>query len=134
VEADFFDKTLNIYPSRKVEKGIKAIMNGDDLKHVRTQDGKPVLERSYDMATLDGVAGNLTLIVDAGRQFGKTPESEAHTFVVVDDKGNKHDGSLDLTSVPNFALGMKVENGRWQAFDVSPMHGSLHTVAAFGFL
>src|SRR5581483_10096499 len=56
VEADFFDKTLNIYPNGKVEKGLKSVKTGDDLKNARTQDGQPVLSQSYDPATLDGVA------------------------------------------------------------------------------
>lgn len=134
VEADFFDKTLNIYPNGKVLKGINAIKNGDDLMNAKTQDGQPVLTRTYDRDTLNGVAANLTMLGDAGNRFSMGSGSEMRTFVVVEDKNVKHTGALDLSRSPDFAIGMRVQNGAWQAFDVSAANGSPHTLAAFGFL
>ncbi len=120
VEADFFDKTLNIYPNGKVEKGLKSVKTGDDLKNARTQDGQPVLSQSYDPATLDGVAYNISQLIDSSSQFVVGTKSDTNTFVSVEDRGVKHTGELNVAHLPeNFAFGMKLENGVWKPHTVS---------------
>lgn len=115
VESDCFAKTLNIYPNGQVQKGIAAIKSGRDLQAAKTADGKPVLTDSFDQATLDGVAANLSqLSLAAGDLGGPTG---ANNFVVVTERV-RHDGSLRLDHLPaNYAFGMAVDGGQWRLMD-----------------
>lgn len=113
VQADCFEKSLNIYPNGKVQRGLAAIGRGSDLAAAKTQDGKPLVSGSYDPATLDGVASNIGQLVGSTGEFG-SPTGE-HTFVAVTDRALRHTGALNLAHLPDrFEFGMQVQGGNWK--------------------
>jgi hypothetical protein len=116
VEADCFDKTLNVYPNGKVLQGLQAIKSGDDLKQAVTADGKPVVDPATDPGVLSGVADNLGQLTAAGASYQAGTRSPDATFLTVSDKGQKHDGLLKVSHAPGgFAVGMTLANGTWRA-------------------
>jgi hypothetical protein len=117
VEADFLDKTLNIYPNGRIHKRLQAIKSGDDLKKAVTADGKPVISASLDQTSLDGVANSVSQITGAGTALMAGAIPSSNTFVSVTDRSVKHTGLLDVSHLPSgFAAGMKVKNGLLQPF------------------
>ncbi|PWW02921.1 hypothetical protein DFQ01_108200 [Paenibacillus cellulosilyticus] len=117
VEADFLDKTLNIYPNGRIHKGLQVIKSGGDLKKAVTADGKPVVTAQLDDKTLDGVASSIAQISDAGASFMAGAGTSANTFVSVTDQAVKHTGLLNVSHLPTgFVTGMKVQNGLLQPY------------------
>ncbi|MFD0586510.1 hypothetical protein ACFQZE_00740 [Paenibacillus sp. GCM10027627] len=117
IEADFLDKTLNIYPNGRIHKGLQAIKSGDDLKNAVTSDGKPVLSSNLDQSTLNGVAQSVTQITGAGTSLMESAIPSSNTFVSVTDKTVKHTGLINVSHLPSgFAAGMKVKNGLLQPY------------------
>ncbi|MCB1804146.1 MAG: hypothetical protein KDJ99_03020 [Candidatus Competibacteraceae bacterium] len=115
IEGDSFDKTLNIYPNGKVQKGLQSIKTGDDLKTAKTQDGKPVFGKTYDQGTWNGVADNIQQLNTASSKLQTGTRSGNTVFVSVENKSVKHDGVLDASQLPDdFIIGMRRENGTWQ--------------------
>jgi hypothetical protein len=114
VQSKAFDKTVNIYANGKIQAGLQQIQSGTDLKNARGANG-PVVDPATSQDTLDGVAGNLTQLTGATGQYVKGTRPAGTMFVAVED-GIKHTGALNLAHVPsNFAVGMTLSNGTWQA-------------------
>jgi hypothetical protein len=99
VEADFIDKTLNIYPNGRIKKAIRAIQSGTDLRTAQTQDGEALIPPGFSEEKLSGVAQNICLLNQAASQLKE--DLKDNTYVAVTDKGIKHDGGLDLSSLPS---------------------------------
>ncbi len=114
LEADFLDKTINIYPNGKIQKGLSEISSGDDIKNAKDADGKPVLTTDQSADTLDGVAGNLGQLTSATAAHKTGVVQEGHLFISLTDKGTKETGKLSLGHIAdNLMIGMKLENGAW---------------------
>lgn len=115
LQADCFGGTLNVYPNGKVLQGLQAVQTGADLTAARTQDGKPVLEGTYDDDTVSGVAANVSQLTGASGQYVTGARPAGTTFVTVEADGAKHDGVLQVAHLPaNFAVGMQLKAGGWQ--------------------
>ena len=114
LETDFWDKTVNIYPNGKIQKGLSEISSGDDIKNAKDADGKPILTTDQSSDTLDGVAGNLGQLTSATAAHKIGVVQDGHLFVSLTDKGTKETGKLSLGHIPdNLLIGMKLENGAW---------------------
>ncbi|MFY7669809.1 hypothetical protein ACOSP6_01845 [Tenacibaculum sp. MEBiC06402] len=115
LNASFLSKTINIYQNGKIEKGLTAIENGNDLKNAKDQDGKPVLSKSLSDDTVNGVAYNLDQLTNAASTHKVGTQEANHVFVTLTDVNVKETGKLNVSHLPsNFSMGMKLSNGVWQ--------------------
>jgi hypothetical protein len=117
LDADFLASTLTIYANGKIQKGLRGIQSGADLKNATGQDGKPVLGGSYPDDTLDAVASNVGQVNTAAQSQGSSNIAPGNQFVAVMPKGARH-GLLSITHLPtSFSVGMKLEKGVWKAHE-----------------
>ncbi len=104
------DKVVNLYPNGKVQKGLRAIETGDDLKNAKAPDGTAIVP-PISSDKLAAVAANVNRLAGIGTKDMSAPLSGT-TFVAIADV--KHDGSVDATPLADgFSVGMHRAGGVW---------------------
>jgi hypothetical protein len=68
LRADFIDGAIDVDPAAKLMAGLRRVQSGDDLANAPTQDGKPLVTRQVDRATLDGAASAVKRLTDLADQ------------------------------------------------------------------
>ena len=122
---DDFVETINIYTSGKVITNLKSVTDGPSLQSAKDQDGKLVMGSDVTADVASAVATNMSTLRDAvAAQY--PPSLKGNTFVVVETpaaSGNLKASAAVKNSLKtpmptdhlpdNFAIGMKLEKGKW---------------------
>ena len=138
---DDFDETINIYTSGKVISNLKTVTDGSSLQSAKAQDGTSVMGSNVTSDVADAVAANLATLRDAtAAQY--PPALKGNTFVVVEKptaSGSlqastpvKHSLAMAMPTkqLPDdFAIGMKLQNGKWVQHTPESAQAHLASVA-----
>ncbi len=110
LEADFLEKTVNIFPNGKIQEGLAHIKSGNDLENAEDLNKKKVITGSHSKDTLASVAGTLQTLIQVSKVEKKG------VFISLTNKSHKETHKLSLEHIPEkFAVGMTFKNGAWQS-------------------
>lgn len=84
VRSACFAGGIHIHSNGRMEEMLRAIRGGEDLKAATTQDGRPILDKHYDDATLNGVAANIQKLTERAGTLRKGQAVAGQLFVTIE--------------------------------------------------
>lgn len=126
LNANFIDKTINIFPHGKVIQGLSKIQTADDLRNAKDANGDSILTGYHPPATINNVVDCLRTLTGVAAYAKIGAVRKGDLFVSLTNNGTRETGKLHLQDIPDFKIGIKLERGTWQLFTESDYLKAVH--------